>query len=66
VLRLRSVNNIVIAPARTGNERSRRMAVKNIDQTNNGVRSHDIPGVRILIIVVIKLIAPKIDEAPAR
>ena len=39
VLRLRSVNNIVIAPANTGNERSRRMAVKITDHGNNGILS---------------------------
>lgn len=42
------------------------MAVRNTDQTNRGVWSQDIPGVRILIIVVIKLTAPKMEEAPAR
>lgn len=55
-----------MAPANTGKDRSKRMAVKNTDQTNNGVWSHDIPGVRILIIVVIKFTAPRIDEAPAK
>jgi hypothetical protein len=66
VFRLRSVNNIVIAPAKTGRESRRRIAVKNTDHTNRGVRSHVIPAVRILIIVVIKFTAPKIDEAPAK
>jgi hypothetical protein len=42
------------------------MAVKNTDQTNKGVRSQDIPTVRILIIVVIKFTAPRIDLAPAK
>jgi hypothetical protein len=56
----------VIAPAKTGRDRSNKIAVKNTDHTNSGVRSHVIPGDRILIIVVIKLIAPKIDETPAR
>lgn len=55
-----------MAPARTGRANNRRMAVKNTDQTKRGVWSHDIPGDRILIIVVIKLMAPKIDEAPAK
>jgi len=55
-----------MAPAKTGRDSSRRMAVKKTDQTNNGVRSQVIPGERILIIVVIKLIAPKIDDTPAR
>ena len=56
----------MIAPANTGRDKSRRMAVKNTDHTNKGVRSHVIPSTRILIIVVIKFTAPKIDLAPAR
>ena len=36
------------------------------DQTNKGMRSIVIPSGRILIIVEIKLIAPRIDLAPAR
>lgn len=66
VLRLRSVKSIVIAPARTGRERRRRRAVIPTDQTKSGTRSRDISEERILMIVVIKLIAPKIDEAPAK
>lgn len=34
--------------------------------TNSGIRSRRIPFERILIIVVIKLIDPRIDEAPAK
>jgi len=37
-----------------------------IDQTNKGVRSIVIPGARILIIVVIKLIEAIIEDAPAK
>jgi len=55
-----------MAPASTGKERRRRIAVKNTLQTNKGIWSHDIPEDRILMIVVIKLTAPKIEEAPAR
>lgn len=55
-----------MAPARTGRERRRRIAVKNTDQTNKGAWSQVIPGARMLIIVVIKFTAPKIEEAPAR
>ena len=66
VLRLRSVKSIVIAPANTGSDSKSKIAVRNTDQTNRGVRSHVMPIVRILIIVVMKLIAPKIDETPAR
>jgi len=57
---------MVIAPARTGKERRRRIAVKNTDHTNKGVRSQVIPTVRILIIVVIKFTAPRIEDAPAK
>ena len=35
-------------------------------QTNKGVLFAVIPGARILVIVTIKLIAPKIDEIPAK
>jgi hypothetical protein len=35
-------------------------------QTNNGVRFAVIPGARMFVIVTIKLIAPKIDETPAK
>lgn len=63
---LRSVSSIVIAPANTGKDRRSRKAVTKTDQTKRGSRSKDIPGVRIFIIVVIKLIEAKIDEAPAK
>lgn len=38
VLKLRSVNNIVIAPAKTGNDNNKRKAVIKTDQTNKGIR----------------------------
>lgn len=66
VLRLRSVRSIVIAPANTGRERSKRIAVIKTDQTNRGIWSILIPNERILMTVVIKLTAPKIEETPAR
>jgi len=66
VFRFRSVSSIVIAPAKTGSDRRSKIAVKKTDQTNRGVRSQVIPVVRILIIVVMKFTAPKIEEAPAR
>lgn len=56
----------MIAPARTGRDRSRRMAVNSTDQTNKGIWSQVIPDDRILIIVVIKFTAPKIEDAPAK
>jgi hypothetical protein len=66
VLKLRSNSNIVIAPANTGSDSNNRIAVRNTDQTNNGVCSIFRAGFRILITVEIKLIAPKIEEIPAR
>jgi hypothetical protein len=56
----------VIAPARTGRESNNNQAVIQTAQTNNGVRFAAIPGARILVIVTIKLIAPKIEETPAK
>ena len=61
-----SVSNIVIAPAKTGNESNSKNAVINTDHTNKGRVCIFIPGLLILKIVVIKLIAPKIEEAPAK
>jgi hypothetical protein len=55
----------VIAPAKTGKDNRRRIAVILTDHTNKAVRSKVIPLGRILIIVEIKLIAPKIEEIPA-
>lgn len=66
VFRLRSVRSIVMAPARTGRERRRRIAVIKIDQIKRGIRVQVRGALRILMTVVIKLIAPKIEEAPAR
>ena len=66
VFKFRSGSNIVRAPAKTGKERSNKIAVINTDQTNRGIRSNEIPFDRILIIVVIKFTAPKIDEIPAK
>jgi hypothetical protein len=57
---------MVIAPAKTGKAKRRRMAVRKTDHTNKGVWSQDIPGLRILIIVVIKLMTPRIEDTPAR
>jgi len=66
VLKLRSVSSIVIAPASTGKDKSKRTAVIKTDQTNNGMESKFIEEERMFIIVVIKLIAPRIEEAPAK
>lgn len=66
VLKLRSVSNIVIAPAKTGRESKSKNAVINTAHTNKGVRCAYIPGLRIFKMVTMKLIAPIIEEAPAR
>lgn len=60
------MSNIVIPAARTGRESSKRMAVMRTDHTNRGVWYCDSVGGFILIIVVIKLMAPRIDDTPAR
>jgi len=64
VLKFRSVKSIVMAPARTGRDRRRRIVVIKIDQTKRGICSIFI--VFIFKIVQIKLMEPKIDEIPAR
>jgi hypothetical protein len=56
----------VIAPASTGKDSKSKKAVIKTAQTNKGVRLAVIPGARIFVIVTIKLIAPKIDETPAK
>ena len=66
VFKLRSVSSIVIAPAKTGRDKSNKMAVIFTDQTNKGTRSRRSPFHRIFITVVIKFSAPRIDEAPAK
>jgi hypothetical protein len=55
----------VIAPASTGKDNNSKKAVIKTAQTNKGVRLAVIPGARILLIVTIKLIAPKIEDTPA-
>ena len=57
---------MVIAPASTGIASSSRNAVTRIDHTNSGILCMVMPGARMLKIVVMKLIAPSSDEAPAR
>lgn len=60
------MRSIVIPAARTGRERSKRTAVIRTAQTKRGVWYWEIAGGFMLIIVVIKLIAPRIEETPAR
>tara|TARA_B100001113_G_C20824991_1_gene498449 strand:- start:232 stop:495 length:264 start_codon:yes stop_codon:yes gene_type:complete len=64
-LKFLSVNNIVIAPANTGKDNNNKIAVIKTDHTNKGNLNQFIPGLLIFPIVLIKLIAPAIEETPA-
>ena len=66
MLKFLSVNNIVIAPANTGRDSNNKNAVINTDQTNKGNLSIVSPGALMLNMVVIKLIAPIMEDAPAQ
>jgi hypothetical protein len=57
---------MVIAPAKTGKEINNKKAVTQTVQTNNGKRVACMPLQRMLLIVTIKLIAPAIEDAPAK
>jgi len=56
----------VIAPAKTGSDNRSKTTVNNVAHTNNGTRSKVIVFGRMFVIVEMKLIAPRIDLAPAR
>jgi len=66
VLKFLSVNNIVIAPAKTGKDSNNRNAVRKIAQANKGILCIGKLLDLILVMVQIKLIAPKIEAAPER
>lgn len=66
MLKLRSVRSLVMAPANTGRDRRRRKAVIRTDHTKRGSLCLNLPGARLLKIVTIKLIAPRIEPAPER
>lgn len=51
-------------PANTGNDNNNNIAVTKIAHTNKGNLCNVIPGALMLRTVVMKLIAPKIDEIP--
>ncbi len=53
-------------PASTGSASSNRNVVTRIDHTNSGILCSVMPGARMLKMVVMKLMAPRIDETPAR
>jgi hypothetical protein len=65
-LKFLSVKTIVIAPARTGNDNNNNTAVIITAHPNKANLCNLIPGLLILIIVVIKLIAPNKLLTPAR
>jgi len=64
VLKFLSVNNIVKQPPSTGNDKSNKNAVMKIDQANSGILWNGKLFARMFVIVVMKLIAPKIEAAP--
>ena len=66
VFRFRSVRSMVMPAARTGRERSSRTAVMRTAHTNRGVWYWEIEGGFMLMMVVIKLMAPRIEEMPAK
>ena len=66
MLKFRSVNNIVIPPANTGNDNNNKTAVIKTAHTNKGNLCIVNPGTLILIIVVIKFTAPNNEEIPAK
>jgi len=57
---------MVIPPANTGKDNNSNIAVTKTAQTNKGNLCHVIPGARIFAIVVMKFIAPNIEDIPAK
>ena len=57
---------MVMAPASTGSDSNSKNAVTSTDHTNSGILCSVMPGARMLKIVVMKLMAPRMDAAPAR
>lgn len=57
---------MVIAPANTGKDKSSKTTVMVTAHTKRGIRSNCILFHRMLITVVIKLMAPRMEEAPAK
>ena len=58
--------SILGQPANTGSDSRSKIAVMKIAQQNNGSLCIDIPGCRMLRIVVMKFIAPSIELIPAK
>lgn len=57
---------MVMPAAKTGSDRRSNTAVINTAHTNRGIWYMDMAAGFMLIIVVMKLMAPRIDEIPAR
>lgn len=57
---------MVMPAARTGSDNRRRTAVMRTDHTNKGVWYCDSAGGFMLMAVVMKLIAPRMEDTPAR
>ena len=55
-----------MAPANTGSDNKSRNTVTRIDHTKSGILCIVMPGARMLKMVVMKLMAPRMEEAPAR
>jgi hypothetical protein len=55
-----------MAPAKTGSDNRSKTTVIVTAHTNSGIRSKVNPCHRILITVVMKFTAPRIDDAPAK
>jgi hypothetical protein len=55
-----------MAPARTGRDNKSKTVVMSTDQTKRGVCSSVISLGRIFMMVVIKLIEPRIEDTPAK
>jgi len=57
---------MVIPPARIGSARISKITVKRTLHTKSLSRSQEVVWLRMLLIVVMKLALPKIEDAPAK
>ena len=64
VPKVRSAISRISATVKTGIESNKRNTVTKIDHVNNGILIRVTPGALILRMVVRKLIAVSVDEAP--
>ena len=66
MFRLRSVRSSVIVPAKTGKERSNKIGEVKTAHAKRGIRSKNTLNTRKLLNVIMKLIAPRIEDTPAK